>query len=195
MKKVGSQTVRGVVRIIISEEHAAELFPCTQYLAAARAAPALIRGREVEELERAAERIVKARAVPCRVRANRALDFAAHMGELLHQRQVWPAPSCLTVTRPGRAHPSLTSVSTIRRILSRVTSSSTSRLRFPCVGRTLIIESNSIQLSLSSQGYRLIPQRCCWLDPSSSSVASSSECNSPPIAMTARSTSTTALIM
>ena len=43
------------------------------------------------------------------------------------------------------------------RRIAQVLSLSTPRLGLPCVGRTLIIESNSIQSSHESVGYRLIP--------------------------------------
>jgi hypothetical protein len=41
---------------------------------------------------------------------------------------------------------------TIRRILVRNAASSTPRVRFPCDGRTLIIESYSIQSASSADG-------------------------------------------
>ena len=58
----------------------------------------------------------------------------------------------------------------------RSPSSSTLRERFPCDGRTLIIESNSIQSDPCLSGYMLIPQISSWTDPSSRRSASSLEC-------------------
>src|SRR5437667_2030062 len=49
---------------------------------------------------------------------------------------------------------------------SRSDPSSTFRERFPCDGRTLIIESNSSHASPCSAGYRLMPHRSACADQS-----------------------------
>jgi len=72
-----------------------------------------------------------------------AADLAADVAQLLHQRELEPASG--GESRVQRLAHHCTSSSTISAIRRRVAGSSTDRDRCPCRGRTLIIESNSIQ--------------------------------------------------
>jgi hypothetical protein len=117
--------------------------------------PAWIRGGEVKQLERARESKVKSGLVSRLMRADRAIDFAADVGELFHQGKLAPPAGRggrVDWGRSGRGHASLTRSLTTATMASRTAALSTPRLRFPADGRTLIIESYSIQPAPLSSG-------------------------------------------
>lgn len=113
-------------------------------------APALVGRGEIEELESALQGVVEARFLAGPVCANRALDLATHIPQLLGQSEGLPAP--VRESRVHGFHGSVISRVTIPRIASRVSSSSTPRDLFPWPGRRLIMESNSIISSPASWG-------------------------------------------
>src|SRR5206468_12933611 len=161
------------------EEQSTEFLARAENLAPFWSTPSLIRHREVEQLEGTRQRSLETPAVVAAMCPNRALHFAAHVGQLLHEREGLPALRRLCVNGRCRAHRFVTNAWITRRIAARVLSSSTSRLRLFCEGRTLIMESNSIHSGPDSLGYKLMPQRSACREPSSSRSASSSEYNSP----------------
>jgi hypothetical protein len=157
LQKVALQEFR-VSRVgITRQKNAAKAFPCAKNFPTTSAPPSCVRSREVEQLERSLDGGLASIGPPRGLRAQRALDLTADVGQLLDDRQARPA-----ATRERRMHGRhqvSTSASTMRTISPRVTGSSTVRDRLPRAGRTLINESNSIQSLAGSPGYRLIPQR------------------------------------
>ena len=83
--------MRGIGRRIRGEEEAAKFLARPQNLAPARPAPAVVSGGEVEQLERAIERIIEPIRSAGVVRTNRSLDLAADVGELLDEGERRPA--------------------------------------------------------------------------------------------------------
>src|ERR1017187_4285620 len=127
-------------------EEPAEQFACSQDLTAAVPTPARVRRGQVEEFEGACKCARPALSICPIVCPNRAVHFAADVGELCYERHRVPSAACeFRVNRWG-GH-SATSCVTTARSRARVEASITERDGFPCAGRTLIIESNSMKSS------------------------------------------------
>jgi hypothetical protein len=143
--------LRGVGLERLIEDESAYILTSPQYFPAARTAPTIIRRREIKQLERTSKRPVAAFDSSGHVGEHDALHLAPNVGELLDKRERLPGSGRKIAMRCGR-HQSITSDVTMRRICSWAVGSSTVRERLPCDGRTLIIESNSIQASSDSSG-------------------------------------------
>lgn len=133
--------------IAVAPEESAELFPRPEHLAAPRSPPAVVGGRQVEQLEAAVHGCVTTIGAAGLVRPDRAVHFAPNVRELLDQGQRFPPARGKAGVPPGRCCHYFTRPFTIRRMVSRNPASSTPRERFPRDGRMLIIESYSIQSS------------------------------------------------
>ena len=76
---------------MVVEKESTELLPRAQDLPATVPVPAVVAGREVEQLEGACQRAVESVGSlrgPCR---DRAIDLAPHVRELLGEREAFPA--------------------------------------------------------------------------------------------------------
>ena len=141
------------------EEESAELLARAEDLASAGSAPARVGGGKIEQLQCTRKSAVKTSGATRRMRADRSIYLAANVGELLYERKRRPPRAEPWVNECAGRHGSRTSRATTPRMDSRISASSTPRLRFPWAGRTLIMESNSIHPSPVSSGYKLMPQR------------------------------------
>src|SRR5437773_12524623 len=189
MEEILPQRPCGAGCHIVVEKESTELLPRAEDFPAARTAPSAIARRKIKQLESPRQGPVEP-IRPLRLpRADGTINFAAHVRYLGFQRQRHPAPrgECLV----SRHFSPCTSAATTCLIRFWRSGSSTFRERFPCAGRTLISESNSIHPSPGSAGNKLIPQRFACADPPLITAPSASECSSPPTANTRRSTSTT----
>jgi hypothetical protein len=72
---------------ILVEEEPAEFFACAENLTSPWTAPPVIHCRQVEQLERARQGAIEARAIVCVVRPNGAVDFTADVRQLFHQAE------------------------------------------------------------------------------------------------------------
>src|SRR6266567_469106 len=125
---------------MVVEQEPAEFLSRPEDLATPVALPPFVRRGEIEQSEGTVERVVQAALVSRFPSANAPLDFAADVRHLLDQPQASPPRRQIGVNVRRRGHASLTRAATTRRMTSRRAGFSTSRLRFPCDGRTLIIE-------------------------------------------------------
>ncbi len=156
LKEVFAQILGEIGFHTLVEKHATELLARAQHLAPPVSSPPRIVGCQVEELERSIKRMLESRCAPLVVRAQGALHFTPDVAKLFHQGESAPSP-CRErgmVDQGGfgwRRH-RVISVSTTVRIRDRNAGSSTPRVRLLADGRTLIIESNSIQASPASAG-------------------------------------------
>src|SRR5665811_2180354 len=117
----------GRAELILPQEVVEEYFPQAGEFLEAVPMRGVTDG-EIEEFQRAIEGLGAEGGVSLRRPAERPLDLAPHVGQLLHQRELLPsAGSQLPVVR---AH-GLRSASTIRRIRRRMSGSSTERERLP----------------------------------------------------------------
>src|ERR1035437_451366 len=127
-------------------EEPAKEFARPQDLTAAVPTPSLVGRGQVEELQGAGKRACPALSVSLLMPADSPVHFAADVGELRNERHRMPSAAReIRVNRGGR-HSETRSV-TAARMRARMESSTTERDGFPCAGRTLIIESNSMKPS------------------------------------------------
>jgi hypothetical protein len=83
LQKVLAQE-RGVAGIwAVRQDRVAEVFPRPEHFSPAGASPSWIRGREVEEFERAREGVIPSVDATGLVRSQGPVDFAADVGKLL----------------------------------------------------------------------------------------------------------------
>ncbi len=106
--------------------------------------PSRVRKRQVEQLERAIQSRVEAPLVTFLPGPDCTADVGASVAELLRERKRPPATA-----RQARVHRHRdTRRSTIDVTAARTAASSTDRVRFPCLGRMLMTESNSMNLGV-----------------------------------------------
>src|ERR1019366_9957077 len=127
-------------------EEPAKQLASPQNLTAAMSTPSCVGRGQVEEFQGAGKRTRRALSVSLLAPADSPVHFAADVGELRHERHRVPSAAReVRVNRRGR-HSETRSV-TAARMRARVDASTTERDGFPCAGRTLIIESNSMKPS------------------------------------------------
>src|ERR1039457_343700 len=132
-------------------EESAEQLARSQNLTATVPMPSCFRRGQVEELQGAGKRARRAMSVALFAPTDRPVHFAAHVGELRNERHRLPSAAReIRVDRRGRH--SETMPVTAARMRARMEASTTERDGFPCAGRTLIIESNSMKPSPCSPG-------------------------------------------
>src|SRR6266704_3366147 len=107
--------------------------------------------RKVQQLERALERVGRQSFVTVAPAAHPPY-LAADVGELLEQRQLSPS-SCRKLRVPASCFcQRATSLATTTSICRRTAASSIPRDRLPWLGRTLIMESNSMKSGIGKSG-------------------------------------------
>jgi hypothetical protein len=84
MEKVALQPACGIWRDVFVEEEATELLAGSQNLTTSTAAPTYVHRREVEQLQRTSEGVIKTKRVTRFLRPDGAIDLAADVCELLH---------------------------------------------------------------------------------------------------------------
>lgn len=136
----------GAILILPDEEIAHDLAGPAEF--STTPAEPRVGDRQIHELEEASESRLLARTITARSGSQRARYFTARIPELLHECQGMPAATC----EIGVEGHSGTSSVTIALMSACVVGSSTLRLGLPRAGRTLIIESNSIQSCEESAG-------------------------------------------
>src|SRR3990172_4370173 len=143
-EEVGVEQLGGGSVLVVPDEEVAYDLARPRDLTQARPPPPRVRKGQVEQLQRAIECRIEATLVAFLSGPDRAADVRSCVAELLRKGERPPATARQACVHRHRA----TNRSTIDVTVARTAASSTERVRFPCLGRMLMTESNSMNLGV-----------------------------------------------